>query len=143
MNAACPSWDPLEEPSVKLEKGENRYQLKPARQVLSSEDRPKIAFTNSPVKKYERKSVFLADLADKRLRLNSPLPIHLEQAGDEVLGYSYDLDELEVADDEWSVIVKMRAAIASLYFVLKDEQAQLGPLMQQHWDFLRNIVSEN
>lgn len=103
---------------------------------------PRIVFNNSPIRQYQRKLVQIADLGDKRLSLKGALPIHLEHAGDQMLGYSYDLDELEVADDEWSVIMKMRASIADLYFMLKEDQANLGPVPQQHWAFLQKIVTE-
>lgn len=131
----------IESSAAVLCKGDNvrSWQAQP---VLPIQGEPRIQFTNSPVKKLERRSVLIADLGDARLVLKGPIPIHLEDAGSEVLGYSYDLDELEIADDEWSVIQKMRSAIARVYFTLKQEQGNLGPLMQQHWTFLQKVVSE-
>ena len=124
-----------------LRKGDNIHSWQAA-PVLPIRGEPRIQFTYSPIKSFERRSVLIADLGDARLVLKAPIPIHLEDAGSEVLGYSYDLDEFEVADDEWSVIQKMRSAIARVYFMLKEEQGNLGPLMQQHWSFLQKVVSE-
>ena len=131
----------IESSAAVLSEGDNvrSWQAAP---VLQLQGEPRIQFTNSPVKKFERRSVLIADLGDARLVLKAPIPVHLEDAGSEVLGYSYDLDEFEVADDEWSVIQKMRSAIARVYFTLKEEQGNLGPLMQQHWAFLQKVVSE-
>jgi hypothetical protein len=130
------------EPDVILREGDTNPYSYQQRPLLQIQGKPRIEFTNSPIRKFEKKAVFIADLRDPRLALKAPLPIHLEHAGSEMLGYSYDLDELEVADDEWSVIQKMRVTIGNLYFMLKDEQDNLGPLMQQHWNFLRKIISE-
>lgn len=130
------------EPDVILHEGDTNPYSYQQRPLLQIHGESRIEFTNSPIRKFDKKSVFIADLRDPRLSLKVPLPIHLEHAGSEMLGYSYDLDELEVADDEWSVIQKMRASIVNLYFMLKEEQDSLGPLMQQHWNFLRKIISE-
>jgi len=133
----------LQDPDVVLGNGTKKeYFLRSDRQRSAINQRPRIELTNAITRHPVRKSIFIGDLGDARLTLNALLPIHLERAGKQVLGYSYDLDELEVAEDEYLVIEGMKASIVDLYFMLKDEQGQLGPIPLRQWNYLRNVISE-
>jgi hypothetical protein len=133
----------LQEPDVVLwRRDQNPYVLRSNRQASAIGERPRIDLTNSPLRRVSRKAIFIAELGDVRVTLLRPIPIHVEQAGDKVLGYSYDLDELEVDDDEWSVVNKMKASIVDLYYLLKEEQGNLGPVPQRHWNFLKKVIEE-
>lgn len=88
------------------------------------------------------KTIFVGDLGSPNLLLSSPIAIYLEQAGEEILAYSYDLEEIAVGESETSAIEEMKASISDAYFLLKGEQENLGPIQQRHWDYLRKIVRE-
>lgn len=87
-------------------------------------------------------TIFIADLGDPHLILSSPLPIQVEQAGERVAAYSYDLDELAVGPDRFSAIDEMKASIVELFGILKEEKDNLGPIPQRHWSFLKKIIKE-
>lgn len=88
------------------------------------------------------KTIFIADLADARVSLQKSLPITIESAGESVVAYSYDLEELATGQDESAAITEMKALLVESYFLLKEEQTALGPIQQQHWDFLKHVVRE-
>ncbi len=88
------------------------------------------------------KTVFIRDLADPRVSLNGPIPVTVENLGDQVTVYSWDTGDFGVGQDEQTAIDQFRASVVDLYYVLKDEQQALGPLPQQQWDFLRTVIDE-
>jgi hypothetical protein len=88
------------------------------------------------------KTIFIRDLADPRVSLNGPLPVTIENLGDQVTVYSADTGDYGVGADEQSAIDEFRAAIVDVYFMLKDERQALGPLPQRHWNFLSSIIDE-
>lgn len=90
-----------------------------------------------------RKNITISDIGHKDLTLIAPIAIYLEQAGDEVLAYSYDLEELAIGTDEYSAVEDMKGSICDLYFLLKTEQRHLGPLQEKHWNYLKKIIKES
>jgi len=90
----------------------------------------------------ERKTVFVQDLGDARLALRELLAISIEQWPDSVTACSYDTGEFAFADDELTAIDELKALIVDLYFLLKEEQNNLGPLPQKYWNFLKSAIQE-
>lgn len=90
----------------------------------------------------ERKTVFVQDLGDARLVLREPLAVSIEQWPNAVTADSYDTGEFAFADDELAAIDELKALIADLYFLLKEEQNNLGPLPVKHWNFLKSVIQE-
>ncbi len=90
----------------------------------------------------ERKTVFVQDLGDAKLMLREPLAISIEQWPDSVTVCSYDTGEFAFAGDELTAIDELKALIVDLYFLLKEEQNNLGPLPQKYWNFLRSVIQE-
>jgi hypothetical protein len=88
------------------------------------------------------RSVFIRDLGDERVSLNSPIPVTIETSGNQVSVYSLDTGDFGVGVDEQSALDEFRASMADLYFMLKEESAALGPLPQKHWNFLRSVIDE-
>ncbi len=91
---------------------------------------------------YRGKTIFIEDLGDPRLSLIRSLPISVEYSSGHVSAYSYDLDEFAIGKNEFDAMNEIRASIVDFYFLLKDEQDNLGPLTQKQWHFLRQIVRE-
>jgi hypothetical protein len=90
----------------------------------------------------ERKTVFILDLADQRVALNKPVPVSIELLTDSATACSPDTGDFAVAASEEDVLEEFRAGLVELYFLLKEEQKNLGPLPQRQWDFLRSVIVE-
>lgn len=90
----------------------------------------------------ERKTVFVQDLGDARLALREPLAISIEQWPNSVTVCSYDTGEFAFADDETTAVDEMKALIVDLYYLLKEEQNNLGPLPLKYWNFLKSVIQE-
>ena len=90
----------------------------------------------------ERKTVFIQDLGDARLALREPLAVSIEQWPSAVTADSYDTGEFAFADDELTAIDELKALIVDLYFLLKEEQNNLGPLPLKYWNFLKSVIQE-
>ena len=89
------------------------------------------------------KTVFILDLADPRVSVVRAIPVALEFWDNLVTACCYDLEEFEVAGDEFTALEQLKASIVDLYFLLKSEQSLLGLLPQRQWDYLRRMVRED
>lgn len=93
----------------------------------------------------DRKTIFIKNLSDPRLSLREgeSLPIFVESWPQLFTACSHDIDEFAFAADEFETIEEIKASIVELYFSLKEDQNNLGPLPQKHWDFLKSVMQEN
>ena len=91
----------------------------------------------------DKKTVLIPDLGDERLSLQNLLPVTVEYIDKQVTVYSHDLGEFAFAIDEIDAVDEFKASIVDLYFLLKEEQNNLGPLPLKHWNFLKSIIHEN
>lgn len=91
----------------------------------------------------DSKTIFIQDLGDPRVSLCVPLAVFVEIFTNQVIAYSYDLGEFGFAVDENDAIRELKADIVDLYFLLKEEQDNLGPLPQQQWNYLKSIIKES
>jgi len=89
------------------------------------------------------KTVFVQDLADPRVSIVEAIPVALEFWDNLVTACCYDLEEFEVAGDEFTALEQLKSSIVDLYYILKSEADHLGPLPQRQWNYLRRMVREN
>ena len=89
-----------------------------------------------------QKTVFIRDLADARVSVAEAIPVALEFWDNLVTACCHDLEEFEVAGDEFTALEQLKASIVDLYFLLKSEQKDLGPLPLRQWNYLRRMVRE-
>jgi len=59
-----------------------------------------------------------------------------------VTAWSWDLEEYGVGPDEGTALDHFRRSLIHLYFMLKENAEQLGPLPAEHWAYLRDIIHE-
>jgi predicted RNase H-like HicB family nuclease len=90
----------------------------------------------------EKTAYFIGNLDRPELNLRSPIPIYVEAAGEQFVAYSPDLEEFAVGLDHQSAIDELKESIIAVYFILKKDQSRLGPIQQNHWDYLRRIILE-
>lgn len=105
--------------------------------VSSSEVRSIITSYHNPPK-----TVFISCLDDTHLILDKSIPVTLEFWDNYVTAFSYDLEEYGVGSDELEALRNIRISIADLYFILKEQKYNLGPVTQKQWDYLENIIKE-
>lgn len=88
------------------------------------------------------KTAFIQDLGDPRVTLLRSIPVSIDFWPDHVTACSFDIEEFGIGADEFEAVSELKASLADLYFLLKNEQGHLGPLPQKQWDFLRGIIRE-
>lgn len=86
---------------------------------------------------------YIRDLGDPRVSLLQSLAVSVEYFEDKGCVYCAELDEFVVVNAEEDPLAEMRAAIVDLYFLLKAESRNLGPIPQSKWNTLKTIVQEN
>jgi hypothetical protein len=91
---------------------------------------------------YRQKPIILQDLGDRRLSVCRPIAVSLEFWEGFVTACCYDLEEFDVAGDEFTAVEQLKASIVDLYFILKSDEGHLGPLPQRQWDYLRATLQE-
>ena len=95
------------------------------------------------LREYTKRTHLISDLADLRLSLKEFLPVEIEYDGIQFIVYSQDLDEFSSGPDEPEAINEFKQSVVDIYFLLKEENDNLGPLPQIHWNYLRRIIEEN
>lgn len=90
----------------------------------------------------DRKTVFIQDLGDARLKLRESLAVLIENWSEIITACSFDIGEFAFANDELAAIDEFKALIVDLYFLLKADQEILGPLPLKQWNFLKSIIEE-
>lgn len=88
------------------------------------------------------KTAFIQDLGDPRVALLRSIPVSIDFWPDHVTASSFDIEEFGVGTDEFEAVRELKASLTDLYFLLKTEQGNLGPLPQRQWEFLRGIIRE-
>jgi hypothetical protein len=90
----------------------------------------------------ERKTVFIQDLGDARLKLRESLAVLIENWSENITACSFDIGEFAFANDEVAAVDEFKALVVDLYFLLKADQEILGPLPLKQWIFLKSIIEE-
>ncbi len=89
-----------------------------------------------------RKSILLYSLRHPHLRLKEPVVVLLEHDDGQMIAQAYDLDLFGYGSSESEALADLRQTIADLYFELKENVGKLGPLPEQVWGYLKDIVGE-
>ena len=93
--------------------------------------------------RFNSRTVLIRDLGDNRLSLTETLPVVIESQDGQFTVFSYDLNEFAFSENELDAVDAFKAVVVDLYFLLKEEQANLGLLPQKHWNFLQSDIPEN
>lgn len=88
------------------------------------------------------KTAFIQDLGDPRVTLLRSIPVSIDFRPDHVTAGSFDIEEFGSGADEFEAVHDLKASLVALYFLLKSEQGNLGPLPKRQWEFLRGIIQE-
>lgn len=99
--------------------------------------------TDTVVSLVDRYIAYIRDLADPRLTLLESLAVSIEYFEGKACAYCSELDEFSVSDDGQDPLAEIKSTIVDLYFLLRDEQKNLGPILQAKWNTLRTIIREN
>ena len=89
----------------------------------------------------QQRTVFIRDLADRRITVVEPIPVSVESSDGQATACCYDLEQFGAGADEFSALDDLRATVVELYFALKSE-SRLGPLPQRQLDYLKKVVRE-
>ena len=88
-------------------------------------------------------SLSIGRLDDPRLRLTAPIPVRVEEDGlGNVVLWSDDLDEFGVGETLDAAMDDFRSTVVALYFLLREDEARLGPGPRGHWEFARRVMTD-
>jgi hypothetical protein len=87
-------------------------------------------------------TMLLGALRDPRLRLITPLTITFEREDSDIVAYCEELEEFGYGTHLTEAIEDLQAAIAELYFTLKEENDRLGSELARIWDNLQQKIKE-
>ena len=86
--------------------------------------------------------MLLGALRNPRLRLIEPLTITFERENNDIVAYCEELEEFGFGKHLTEAIEDLQAAIAELYFTLKQENNRLGSNLKRIWRSLRQKIKE-
>jgi hypothetical protein len=89
----------------------------------------------------QQKTVFIKDLGSASLFVREPIPVSVEVSEGQATACSYDLEQFGVGGDEFEALDDLRATIAELYQLLKQEP-NLGPLPRRQLAYLTRALKE-
>jgi len=89
-----------------------------------------------------RRPLLLYSLRHPHLRLRNPIAAFLEDDGAQIIASAYDLDLFGYGETEGEALDDLRRTIVDLYVSLKESADTLGPLSQQVWEYLSDVVEE-
>ena len=87
-------------------------------------------------------TMLLGALRDPRLHLIVPLTITFERENNDIVAYCEELEEFGFGTHLTEAIEDLQAAIAELYFTLKEENDRLGSDLARIWDSLHQKTKE-
>lgn len=87
-------------------------------------------------------TMLLGALRDPRLRLIAPLTIAFEREDSNIVAYCEELEEFGFGTHLTEAIADLQAAIAELYFTLKEENNRLGSDLKRLWGSLHQKIKE-
>ena len=87
-------------------------------------------------------TMLLGALHDPRLHLIVPLTITFERENNDIVAYCEELEEFGFGTHLTEAIEDLQAAIAELYFTLKEENDRLGSDLARIWNSLHQKTKE-
>jgi hypothetical protein len=86
--------------------------------------------------------VFIQNLRNPAYKLTQPIPITIEYDGEQHIASYDDVELFGSGEFREDAITELCVALIDYYETLVENRDRLGPLPQQHWDFLRNLISQ-
>ena len=86
------------------------------------------------------KHFYLGALRDGRLRIVSPIPVHVMVENEQLIFESEGFEEFGFGNTFSEAIIDLQHAIAELYFTLEEEQNRLGPDLERVWSILQQKI---
>ena len=132
----------------KIELGEGRSEEEPLRDLLPfiiSQDKLEMSAVKDQILSIEPtlpSIMLLGALRDPRLHLIVPLTITFERENNDIVAYCEELEEFGFGKHLTEAIEDLQAAIAELYFTLKQENNRLGSNLKRIWGSLRQKIKE-
>ena len=87
-----------------------------------------------------RSTFRLGSLSDGRFRVVHPFDVGFLLDGDSLVAEAAEINEFGFGSTYSEAVRDLQATIVELYLTLRDDQANLGPDIQQVWDILNNKV---
>lgn len=87
-------------------------------------------------------TMLLGTLRNPHLHLIVPLTITFERENNDIVAYCEELEEFGFGTHLTEAIEDLQAAIAELYFTLKEENDRLGSDLARIWDSLHQKTKE-
>lgn len=84
--------------------------------------------------------ILLGFMRDRRLRVVTPITITCSRENEKVILHAIDFDEFGFADNLTDALVDLQAAIAELFFSLKEDEQRLGPDLRRVWVRLQDKI---
>lgn len=85
-------------------------------------------------------AILIQNLRNPHYRLMQPIPVTIKEAQNEVVARYEDAGLYGSGEFRQEAINDLCESIVDYYETLSQEQGNLGPLAQAHWDFLKNII---
>jgi hypothetical protein len=83
---------------------------------------------------------YVGALRDGRLRVVSPISVHLMVENEHIILESEEFDEFGFGNTFSEAIIDLQRAIAELYLTLAEEQNRLGPDLERVWSILQQKI---
>ena len=123
----------------KIELGEGRSVDEPLKRLPLFELQTELIETVGPT---PPSTMLLGALRNPRLHLIVPLTITFERENNDIVAYCEELEEFGFGTHLTEAIEDLQAAIAELYFTLKEENDRLGSDLARVWDSLHQKTKE-
>lgn len=82
------------------------------------------------------------DLGDPRVTVVRPIPFRIETTPTQIVAVADDVEQFAIADSYHAAVAELKALLVELYFLLRDEQLELGPLPSRQLEILRRHIRE-
>lgn len=84
--------------------------------------------------------MWLGALRDGRLRVIQPFRVRFSQIECHAIAEAPEVDEFGFGRTQSEALIDLQRTLAALYFMLNEEQQQLGPDLERVWGILREKI---
>lgn len=88
-------------------------------------------------------NIFISSLADERLLLKQPIPVHVMEDNGGYIAHYYDVEAVGFGDTVSEALNNLKENITELYFDLISDVDSLGPLPRKWFIILKELIQEN
>ncbi|MBE9512456.1 MAG: hypothetical protein IMY77_00110 [Chloroflexi bacterium] len=86
--------------------------------------------------------LYIGTLTDDRLRLRIPIEVEIEREAVFYIAKCQYVDEFGYGESPMKAVDDLQAALAELYWALKEDEKRLGRNLAETWEWLRKVVEE-